>query len=150
MVCYFLGTLLCQTTCNWFHYLANSMLIHFRFGLTTYANHPLTWYWREFCLKTGPFNNARQLQHISNKLMNSRTLIIIYSSKIPRVKHSILSSIGTNFATLSCTVAISENVSCHLSNDLSIKYSQRWPLRNQWIIKGKRILILVWLQPNED
>ena len=51
---------------------------------------------------------------------------------------------------LKLKVAISENVSCHLSNYLRTKCSQRWPLRNQWIIKGKKILILVRLQPIED
>ena len=105
------------------------------------------------CLKTGPFHNARQLQHISNKLMNFRTLSSFIHPKFlegntPFYRRYF--ELGTNFATLSCTVAISENVSCHLSDYVRITCSQRWPLRNQWIIKRKKILILVWLQPIED
>ena len=41
---------------------------------------------------------------------------------------------------LKLKVAISENIPCHLSNYLSIKCNQRWPLRNQWIIKGRKVL----------
>ena len=41
---------------------------------------------------------------------------------------------------LKLKVAMSENIPCHLSNYLSIKCNQRWPLRNQWIIKGKKVL----------
>ena len=42
---------------------------------------------------------------------------------------------------LKLKVAISENIPCHLSNYFSIKCNQRWPLRNQWIIKGKKVLV---------
>ena len=42
---------------------------------------------------------------------------------------------------LKLKVAISENIPCHLSNNLSIKCNQSWPLRNQWIIRGKKVLV---------